>query len=46
MKLKYIVTGVVGIIFVIGWNMFLIQRDQKLFDAYDEITKVEQIKHK
>jgi hypothetical protein len=23
-----------GLIFIVGWNVFLIQRDQKLFDAY------------
>jgi hypothetical protein len=31
---KYIVTGVVFLIAFFGYNAFLIQRDQKLFDAY------------
>ena len=25
---------VCGVGFIIGWNLFLIQRDQKLYDAY------------
>lgn len=32
MKLFYIF---LGMSFMIGYNMFLIQRDQKLFKAYD-----------
>ena len=32
MKLRYLVFGGIG--FIIGWNIFLIQRDQKLYDAY------------
>lgn len=32
MKTSYIFLGVIGILM---YNMFLIQRDQKMFDAYD-----------
>jgi len=32
---KYIVTGVVFLIAFFGYNAFLIQRDQKLFESYD-----------
>jgi hypothetical protein len=32
---------VVAIGAIIGWNVFLIQRDQKLFDAYNQPTPKE-----
>ncbi len=25
---------ILGVSFIVGWNLFLIQRDQKLYDAY------------
>jgi hypothetical protein len=31
---KYVFVGVVFLIVFFGYNAFLIQRDQKLFDAY------------
>ena len=31
---RYILTGVVFLIAFFGYNAFLIQRDQKLYDAY------------
>lgn len=34
MKLHYLILGGMG--FIIGWNVFLIQRDQELFKAYDQ----------
>ena len=34
MSKKYIITFALGFIAMIGWNVFLIQRDQKMFDAY------------
>jgi DhnA family fructose-bisphosphate aldolase class Ia len=30
---RYLILGAIG--FIIGWNIFLIQRDQKMFKAYD-----------
>lgn len=41
MKLKYLVAGMIAFFAIIGWNVFLIQRDQKLFDAYDNLTPKE-----
>jgi hypothetical protein len=32
MKLSYLIIGAIG--FIVGWNVFLIQRDQNLFDAH------------
>lgn len=35
--------AVVGLGIIIGWNLFLIQRDAKLFEAYNQpITQVKQ----
>ena len=31
---KYIVAGAIGFLSIIGWNIFLIQRDEKLYKAY------------
>ena len=40
---KYVFVGVVFLIAFFGYNAFLIQRDQKLFDAYYGTTQ-EQLK--
>jgi len=37
MKLRYLIVGGIG--FIVGWNIFLIQRDQKLFN---DLTPKEQ----
>jgi len=34
---KYITYTALCFSVVIGWNVFLIQRDQKLFKAYDKV---------
>lgn len=33
-NMKYIITGIATLTILIGYNMFLIQRDNKLFEAY------------
>jgi putative flippase GtrA len=33
MKLRYLIVGGIG--FIVGWNIFIIQRDNELFKAYD-----------
>ena len=38
---KIIFSIVFGLGVIIGWNAFLIQRDQKLFDAYNQPTPKE-----
>jgi hypothetical protein len=35
MSSKYIAAGLIGIAAIVGWNIFLIQRDAKLFEAYN-----------
>jgi hypothetical protein len=42
MNRKYIAAGLVGFAFILGWNVFLIQRDQKMFEAYD--SAIERLK--
>ena len=34
MNRKYIITFALGFAVILGWNVFLIQRDNALFDAY------------
>ena len=34
MNRKYAITFALGFIAMIGWNVFLIQRDEKLYKAY------------
>jgi hypothetical protein len=34
MNRKYIVAGLVGFAVILGWNVFLIQRDDRMYDAY------------
>jgi len=33
MKRKYLTVFALGFLAMIGWNVFLIQRDEKLFDS-------------
>lgn len=41
MTRKHIIAGLVGFAVILGWNVFLIQRDSKLYDAYygSQVTK-------
>jgi hypothetical protein len=41
MKIKYILYGVLGLSFIFGYNYWLIQRDKKLFEAYNQPTPQE-----
>jgi hypothetical protein len=34
MNRKYIITFALSFIAIIGWNVFLIQRDNKMFESY------------
>jgi hypothetical protein len=42
MTTKIIFPILFGLGIIIGWNVFLAQRDQKLYDAYDQLTLKEQ----
>jgi hypothetical protein len=36
MNRKYVATALIGCAVILGWNAFLIQRDAKLFEAYNQ----------
>jgi len=37
---KYVISGLIGFAVILGWNVFLIQRDNKMFEAYGSVTQV------
>jgi len=40
---KYLFSGLIAFTFILGWNMFLIQRDDAMYKAYyQETTKQQQ----
>ena len=41
---KYIFAGLIGFAFILGWNVFLIQRDQQMYDAYYGQQAIENLK--
>lgn len=45
MNPKVITYGLLAFFAVIGWNVLLIQRDKKMFDAYDKATAIERLKY-
>ena len=45
MNSKSITYIFLAFIAILGWNAFLIQRDQKMFDAYDRQMGVERLKY-
>ena len=44
MNRKYITVFVLGFLAMIGWNVFLVQRDERLYDAYYRTKAIENIK--
>jgi len=44
MNRKYIVAGLIGFAVILGWNVFLIQRDEKMYDAYYRSKATENLK--
>ena len=44
MNRKYIITFALGFLAIIGWNVFLIQRDEKMFDSYYRAKAIENLK--
>ena len=44
MSRKYIVVVVLGVLAMIGWNIFLIQRDERMFDSYYRSKATENLK--
>jgi hypothetical protein len=46
MKPKYIAYGLIALSVIIGWNAFLVQRDDALFRAYYKQQALENLKVK
>ena len=44
MNKKYVVAGLIGLASILGWNIFLIQRDEKLYDAYYRSKAIDNLK--
>lgn len=44
MSRKYIAVVVLGVLAMIGWNIFLIQRDERMFDAHYRQKAIENLK--
>jgi hypothetical protein len=44
MNKKYIVAGLIGFAVILGWNVFLIQRDERLYDSYYRAKAIENLK--
>ena len=44
MNRKYIVAGLIGFAVILGWNVFLIQRDERLYDSYYRAQAIENLK--
>ena len=44
MNSKTVTYVFLSFIAVLGWNAFLIKRDQKMFDAYDKQAGIERLK--
>ena len=42
MNPKYLSAGLIAFIAILGWNVFLVQRDDRLFKAYYHQTAQEQ----
>ena len=44
MNRKYVITFALGFAAIVGWNIFLIQRDEKLYDSYYRSKAIESLK--
>jgi hypothetical protein len=45
MNHRYVVAGLIGFAVILGWNVFLIQRDDKMYDAYYRSKAIENLKN-
>jgi hypothetical protein len=44
MNPKYLATGLIALFVIVGWNAFLIQRDDALYRAYYKNQAIQQAK--
>jgi hypothetical protein len=45
MNSKVIAYGIIGIFLIIGWNLIIIQRDNRMFDAFEKKLAIELMKN-
>jgi hypothetical protein len=43
MNRKYVIAGLIGFAAILGWNVFLIQRDERLYDSYYRAQAIENL---
>ena len=43
MTKKHIVAGLIAFAVILGWNVFLIQRDEKLYDTYHSTKGIDNL---
>jgi len=41
---KYVAAGLISFAAILGWNVFLIQRDERLYDSYYRAKAIENLK--
>ena len=44
MNRKYVAAGLIGFLAILGWNVFLVQRDDAMYKAYYRQQAVQQMK--
>jgi hypothetical protein len=44
MNRKYIIAGLIGFVAILGWNVFLVQRDDAMYKAYYRQQAMENLK--
>lgn len=44
MNRKYLTTGLIAFAIILGWNVFLVQRDERMYDAYYRAKAIENLK--
>lgn len=44
MNRKYIAAGLFALAFILGWNAFLIQRDEQMYGSYYRSKAIENLK--
>ena len=44
MNRNYVVAGLIGFAVILGWNVFLIQRDDAMYNSYYRQQEIENLK--
>ena len=44
MNKKHVIAGLIGFAVILGWNVFLVQRDERLYDSYYRAKAIENLK--